>query len=177
MVEYNQHYKVQEVFGGSPSLSSLSSSEVMTSLVARCYTTFPSFSVSHHLLMSEDSSSFELVDSPVMVFPANMTSTPEKPVQPNQVQQPDPAENPAKVWGRTEEPKKDELNPISGEAPEEPGFDDMENRFRDILQKKKLEDRSRANGGVRLRALEERYWIEGAFGALVLAGVWFLLRG
>ena len=55
--------------------------------------TLPSLSVSHQPPMSEDNSSFELVDSPVMVFPANMTSTPEKPVQPNSDKQPEPAED------------------------------------------------------------------------------------
>ena len=89
-----------------------------------------------------------------MVFPANMTSTPEKPIQPSTNQQPDPTENPittagqpniedVKVWDRAEEPGKERLN--SGEKAEEPGTDEMENMFRDRLQKKKVEARNRDN--------------------------------
>ena len=132
--------------------------------------------------MSEDSSSFELVNSPVMVFPADMTSTPEKQVQPKTDQEPDPATDATatarepnieqvKVKARTEEPGKEELNSVSGEKPEEPEFDDIENRFRDKLQKKKLEGSSRGNGEWKLRAPEERSWRVGAFVTLVLAAV------
>ena len=124
-----------------------------------------------------------------MVFPANMTSTPEKPGQPNIDHQPDSAEDPTattgepnieevKVWGRAEAPGKERLN--SGEKPEEPGLDEMENRFRDRMQKKKVEDTSRVNGGWRLRAIGERSW-KDAFLALgldlVVVGLWFLYRG
>ena len=130
-----------------------------------------------------------------MVFPANMTSTPEKPVQPNTDQQPEPAEHftatsrhyltkippnieEVKVWGRAEEPGKEELN--CGEKPEEPVLDQMENRFKDKLQKKKLEGRSRENEGWRLRAPGERFWRKYTFVAdcvLVLAGISVILRG
>ena len=131
--------------------------------------------------MSVDSSSFELVDSPFMVFPADMTSTPEKPGQPNTDQQPDPAEDPTfttrepniedvKVSGRAEEQGKERLN--SGEKPEEPGLDNMENRFRDGLQKKKIEGKNRDNGVWRLRAPGEGSRRELSFWALVLTAVW-----
>ena len=53
----------------------------------------------------------------------------------------------------------------------------MENRFRDRLQKKKMEGRSRDKGGWRLRAPWEMSWSVQAFVALVLAGVWLLHRG
>ena len=138
--------------------------------------------------MSEDSSSFELVDSPVMVFPANMTSTPEKPVQPNTVQQPDPAEDSSakvrepnieevKVWGRAEQPGKETINYT--DKPEEVGLDEIENRFRDRLKKKKLEGMSRVEGCWRLKSPGERSWKEYAFVALdlVLVGLWVLYRG
>ena len=130
-----------------------------------------------------------------MVFPANMTSTPEKPVQPDTDQEQDPAEDPTatgrdyltkippnieevKVWGRAEEPGKEELN--CGEKPEEPVLDQMENRFKDKLQKKKLEGRSRENEGWRFRAPGERFWRKYTFVAdcvLVLAGISVILRG
>ena len=168
--------------------------------MSRCSTPLPSLSVCHHPLMSEDSSSFELVDSPVMVFPANMTSTPEKPVQPNTDQQPEPAEDftatsrhyltkippnieEVKGWGRAEEPGKEKLN--CREKPEEPVLDQMENRLKDKLMKKKMEDRNRDNGGWRLMAPWEISWREHTFVALqgladcvlVLAGISVLLRG
>ena len=119
-----------------------------------------------------------------MVFPANMTSTPEKPVQPNTVQQPDPAEDSSatagesdieevKVWGRAERPGKETIN--CTDKPEEVGLDETENRFRDRLKKKKLEGR----GFRRLKSPGERSWKEYAFVALdlVLVGLWVLYRG
>ena len=130
--------------------------------------------------MSEDSSSFELVNSPVMVFPADMTSTPEKQVQPKTDQEPDPATDATatarepnieevKVWGRTEEPGKEGLNSVSGEKPDEPGVEGMETRFRDKLQQKKMEGRSGAKGGWKLRGVWDGSLRREALVVLVLA--------
>ena len=131
--------------GGLTAPNSLSSSECMTSPMTRCSTFLASFSVIHQPLMQEDNSSFELVDSPVMVCPADMTSTPEKPVISSTNQQPDRAEDPSvtamepdleevKVRGIAEELGKQKLN--YEEKPEEPTLDDMEEKLRDKLQKK-----------------------------------------
>ena len=130
--------------------------------------------------MSEDSSSFELVDSPAMVLPADMTSTPEKPVQPMTSQQlapeaTDTAREPnieeVKVWGRTEEPGKEGLNSVSGEKPDEPGMEEMETRFRDKLQKKKMEGSSGAKGGWKLRGVWDGSLRREGLMALVLIGL------
>ena len=136
--------------------------------------------------MSEDSSSFELVDSPAMVLPADMTSTPEKPVQPMTDQQPDPAPDASdrarepnieevKVWGRTEEPGKEGLNSVSSEKPDEPRIEEMETRFRDKLQKKKMEGTSSAKGGWKLRSVWDGSPRWEGLVALVLASLGLFL--
>ena len=115
-----------------------------------------------------------------MVFPADMTSTPEKPVQPKTNQQLDPAPDATAtarepnieevmVKARTEEPGKEGLNSVSDEKPDEPGVEGMETRFRDKLEKKKMEGRSGAKGGWKLRGVWDGYWRREALVALVLA--------
>ena len=181
-------FEVKEVLGGLTSLNSLSSCECMTSPMTRCSIIFPSFSVSHRPLMSEDNSSFELVDFPVMVFPADMISTPEKPVQSwtSNNQKPDPAEDPTatakepdieevKVWGMAVELGKEKLN--SEEKTEEPKLIEMEGKLIDKLQKHELEGRSSANGGLGLRTPWARSWREHAFVVVGLSIVWVLYRG
>ena len=115
--------------------------------MTRCSTFLASFSVIHQLMMPEENFSFELVDSPVMVFPAGMTSTPEKPVISSTNQQPDRAEDATvtakepdiedvKVRGMAEELGKRKLN--YEEKSEEPTLDHMEEQFRYKVQKKKV---------------------------------------
>ena len=158
----------------------------------------PSFSVSLLLLMSEDSTSFELSDFPARVVGANMTSTPEK--QPQPTEPPNPAEDPTTraelpfleefdVWGRVKESNSED--PTSPEKPKDSSplplppspspscikeltEEELENRFRNILPKANV-----AGRGWRVRGLETRTQGKEDRGrrakAVIIAGIVLLL--
>ena len=182
----------------------------MTSLCCHIYPQpSPSFSVSHHLVRSEDNSSFKGMDSPVndtesdsdsdidsdndndsdgvIVFPAKMTSSPEKLLWPNTAEQPDPTEHPTSTvgepdieeldeWARlkgsnredtTSQETKDSSTLLLSNGTKELTEGELERRFRNILPK----SRGKRKGLIRGRRSQRKRRDNG----LIIAGILLLL--